>query len=130
MRPVVAGGRADTDVFPKSALDTASSVNEEAFPYEATIWTAGGSEDGGGDVSEGFTQGATVPARIGPIGSSNTIGAGGRVSEESTHVVTLGRAVSLSLSDELEIDGRRYAVTAAPSYGSWESAHRFEVRAN
>lgn len=124
------GGRKDTDVFPKSALDVAAPVNEDAFPYEAQIQTYGGAEDGGGDVSEGFTPGATIPCRIGPVGSSTLSSAGGgRVSEESTHVVTFARAVSVSPQDELLIESKRYAITAAPTYGSWESAHRVEVRA-
>jgi hypothetical protein len=126
-RPVVAAGRKDTHPFPESAMDSAALVNATGTPYEATIWVYGGSEDSGGDVSDGFTEGATVPARIAPVGTS-TMGGGNQVNEASTHVVTFGRSVSVKRTDQLEIDGTRYAITAQPSYGDEESGRRVEVR--
>lgn len=130
MRPVVKAGRAGSEPFPQSALDSAANVNDTAMPYTAQLWISGGSSDNAGDVSEGFSDGGTAPARIGPIGSGTLGSPGGdRISEASTHVVTFGRAVNLKMSDEVEIAGIRYAVTAHANFGALESGRRYEVRA-
>jgi hypothetical protein len=129
-RKVLLTGRKNTSAFPLEAMDQAALVNNQGMPYEATLLRASGVASGG-TVRKTYTPDSdTVPCRIGPVGGGGAGSrAGDRVNEDSTHVITFARAVSLDMDDRVRVNDREYLITAHTQYGPSESGRRWEVAA-
>lgn len=85
-----------------------------ALSDTAYVFKRSSESDGGGGSTDKYTKQAGVSARIDPIGGGEAELAA-RVSDRSTHVVTLRPGTEISLDDDLEIAGSRYEVTAIRS---------------
>lgn len=62
-------------------------------------------DDGGGGVTTGWAYGGTVPCRIDPLTSNETLAAG-RISDRSTHIVTVPPGTGVTVNDRFLISGR------------------------
>lgn len=68
-------------------------------------------DDGGGGATVADVAGSAVPCRIDPLGGSESEVAG-RISDRSTHLVTLPAETSITVADDFSISGTAYEVTA------------------
>lgn len=102
---------------------------ESALPDTATLERLTSTSDGGGGFTEAWaTQGAAIPCRIAPLGGGEGGNAGGRVSDETSHVVSLPAETDVTESDRLVIAGRTYEVTVVRERGEWEISRRVEAK--
>jgi head-tail adaptor len=68
-------------------------------------------DDGGGGVTTGWAYGGSVPCRIDPLTDNETIAAG-RISDRSTHLVTVPPGTAVTTSSRFLIANRgTYEVT-------------------
>lgn len=83
-------------------------------------------DDGGGGVTTGWTYGGTVPCRIDPLTSNETLAAG-RISDRSTHLVTVPPGTPVTTSSRFVIANRgTYEVTGVQDQ-TGEMLRFFEV---
>jgi len=83
-------------------------------------------DDGGGGVTSGWAWGSSVPCRIDPLTNNETLAAG-RISDRSTHLVTVPAGTPVSVSSRFLIAGRgTYEVTGVQDT-TGELARFFEV---
>lgn len=85
----------------------------------------------GGSTVDTYTPGPNLPCAIAPVGTSGSrVAIGGdRLDEASTHVVTFPAPTQVKLSDQVEVNGTIYAVTALRNFGAMSMTRRVEVRA-
>lgn len=92
------------------------------------------SDGGGGQITGAPAYGATVAARIVVIGGGESGTGGGRVtrgdrvSDRTTHILTLPAGTAIEESNEIEVDGALYEVTAVRKRTGEEFVRRVEVR--
>lgn len=99
-----------------------------ALPDTATLERLTSTSDGGGGFTETWAQqGDALPCRVAPLGGGEGGNAGGRVSDETTAVVTLPAGTDVTESDRLVIAGRRYEVTVVRERSD-EITRRTEVK--
>jgi SPP1 family predicted phage head-tail adaptor len=84
--------------------------------------------DGGGGQTETWADHATVACRIAPVGGGEGRVAGGRVEDETTHVVTMPAGTDVTEADRLVISSRTYEVTLVHERGAWELSKRVEAK--
>lgn len=106
-----------------------------ALPDKATIQRKTSVSDGGGGQTESWASLATgVACGIAPvaggeggrmIGSST---AGGRVVDETTHIVTLPNGQDITEADRVVVNNQVYDVTLVRKRGLWELSRRVEVK--
>jgi len=83
-------------------------------------------DDGGGGVTSGWQWGGTVPCRIDPLSNNETLAAG-RISDRSTHVVTVPAGTPVTVNSQFTIANRgTYEVTGVQDT-TGELARFFEV---
>ena len=105
-----------------------------ALPDLCDIETRSTVSDGGGGTTTTWTVLSTnVPCRISPLGGLSGGGGeqgttGGRIADESTHIVTLTADTGLSESDRLRITGQVYEVLLVRTRGAWELTRRVECK--
>jgi len=113
-------------------MSSSEIVNERGMPYTATRLSLTDTEDSGGDSTETFAPNGTFPCRITPMGSGRaahlTAGAGDRINEEATHMVTCPVETTIESNDRLSINGDEYAILTITTFGTEETAKRMEVR--
>lgn len=98
------------------------------LPDTGAIWRATTTLDGGEQVKTWAVL-ATVPCRIRPIGGGESQGdVGGRLSDETTHLVTFAAKTDVEEPDVVVIDEQAYEVTAVRKRGAWELTRRVEVK--
>lgn len=102
---------------------------EKALPQTATIQRDSGGSDSGGGFSEDFDDlTPDVPCRVAPAGGGEGGVNGGRVADETTHIVTLPAATDVTEADRLIVDDNTYDVTLVRERGEWEITRRVEVK--
>jgi len=90
------------------------------------VGTSAPVDDGGGGVTTGWTLGASVPCRIDPLTDNETLSAG-RISDRSTHLVTVPSGTPVTTSSRFTIANRgTYEVTGVQDQ-TGELARFFEV---
>lgn len=104
---------------------------ERTLPDICTIQRATTISDGGGGVTEGWDDLATIACRISPTSAGggegqNTTSA--RVVDETTHVVTVPATEDITEADRLMVAGQVYEITLVRKRGAWEITRRIEVR--
>lgn len=109
-----------------SDLASMRATAERALPGTAVIQAGTLTSDGAGGYTETFTAAGTVACRVAPITGTERE-EGGRINADSTHVITLPADTAVTTSDQLEIAGLAYNVTAVRDR-SWEITRRVEAR--
>jgi len=105
------------------------ATTASVLPDVATLERLTTVSDGGGGSTETWAQvGVPVACRIAPLAGGEGGQAGGRVADETTHVVTVAAGTEVTERDRLLIAGTRYEVTVVRERGAWELARRVEVR--
>lgn len=89
----------------------------------------------GGEESEAWADHARgVACRIAPLGGGEMAGAssvapvGGRLVDETTHIVTFTAGTDIEEADQIVISGVTYDVTLVRKRGALELSRRVEVR--
>lgn len=83
--------------------------------------------DTGGGVTETWSIGADIPCRVDPIGGGDESVVAGRISDQSTHLITMSPETSVGTSQRVAIDNRgTFEVTAVRSRTA-EWARRVEA---
>lgn len=85
---------------------------------------SGTTDAGGGEVVTWGTAG-TFPCRIDSLGGGESV-VGDRLSDRSTHVVTMPPNTAIDHKDRFEVDGDTYEITAVRT-ATAELARRMEV---
>lgn len=101
---------------------------QRMLPDECVIQRRTVSSDGGGGSTESWSDHLTAPCRIAPIGGGEGGQAAARVTEETTHLITLAANTDVVEADRILIDGQTFDVTLVRKRGSWELSRRVEVR--
>lgn len=70
----------------------------------------------------------SIACRIAPIGGGETGRVAGRISERTTHLVTVAAATDIEEADRITVNGSPFEVTLVRKRGSWELSRRVEVR--
>lgn len=97
------------------------------LPETATVLTHGQASDGGGGRSSTYTPSVTVPARLAHAGGGETGTQGDRISDETTHIITLPAGTQVTESDRIRIGTTDYDITAIRQ-ASYEVTRRVEVK--
>lgn len=83
-------------------------------------------DDGGGGVTTGWAYGGSIPCRIDPL-TNNEIVSAGRISDRSTHLVTVPPGTAVTASSRFAIANRgTYEVTGVQDQ-TGETLRFFEV---
>ena len=101
----------------------------------ATIYR-GAETNSGGVIKREWQVLSVQPCRINTLGSPVSAGQGGgekgyvasRVSQETTHVLTLPAETDIEEADRVEVRGTTYEVTAVRKRGAWEITRRAELK--
>lgn len=105
-----------------------STFARNLLPDEATIQRPT-VENVGGEQIVTWSDLATTACRIAPVtGGGETGESGGRVVEETTHIVTLPAGQDAEESDRLVIAESIYEITLVRKRGEWELSRRCEVK--
>lgn len=98
------------------------------LPDTATIERATKTKSAG-EVTEAWSPIARgIACRIAPIGGGETGSIAGRISERTTHLVTVAAAQDVEEADRIAVNGSTYEVTLVRKRGAWELSRRVEVR--
>lgn len=115
--------------IPDAELDQIRSDAQELLQSTCQIFARTTAQSGGGGVTESWNPGADIPCRIAPISARERRAAGSRISDESTHVVTLPAYTEIEATSRLQIDGAGgYSVTGIRTREFDEMVRRVEVR--
>jgi len=104
------------------------------LPDSCTISRKTRVPDGGGGSVERWTPVATgVPCRLHPASAAAGGGAGmdvggGRLNDETTHIVTLNPKTDVRLEDRIDVDGALFEVLTVRRGGAWELQRHAEVK--
>lgn len=90
----------------------------------------------GGIVKRSYSLLSTEPCRINTLGTPVSAGQGGgerglhgsRISEETTHVLTVPAETDIEEADKVVVLGTTYDVLAVRKRGSWEFSRRAELK--
>ena len=84
------------------------ALTEQGWPLDGTVV-----DDGGGGAAGTVIPGGTVSCRIDTLGGASEGVVGNRISDRSTHLITLPPGTGVTTEGGFEIDGRGiYEVTA------------------
>lgn len=115
----------------QAQIDSMRQTVARTFADEATIYRKTTENIGGEEVAT-WSVLATVPCRIAPMTSRARGGegeiVGGRIAEETTHLVTLAAKTDIDEADVIAVDDTAYQVTLIRKRGSWELSRRVEVK--
>lgn len=84
------------------------------------------SDGGGGSTLTWGTHLADIVCRLAPVAGGEEGTPGGRIADESTHIVTLPAQTDIAEADRLVIDDQVYEVTLVRTRGRWEITRRVE----
>jgi len=88
-----------------------------------SVGTLTSTSDAGGGASSMWAFGASVPCRVDPVSSSgdDEVPVAGRLSDRSTHVITVPAGTSVSIANRFSVSGRgTFEVTAVRERtGEW-----------
>lgn len=102
-------------------------VAEQALPDVCTIRRSTDTSDAGGGTTQTWADQATlVPCRVSPIGGGERGMTGSRISDESTHVITLAAKTDVLEADRIVVEGVVYEITLVRKRGAWELTRRCE----
>lgn len=106
------------------------STMNAALPDTATVQRKQTVSDGGGGQTASWVTVATTACRFSPVGGGEggTSTTGGRVAEETTHVVTVPANQDVTETDRLIVNARTFEVTSVRQRGAWELSRRVEVK--
>lgn len=82
----------------------------------------------GGEQTEVWNDLATVACRITHARGGETGEQGGRIAEETSHLVTVAAGTDVEEADRLVIAGSTYEVLRVDKRGSWELSRRIQVK--
>lgn len=97
------------------------------LPDTGTVYRKTTTIEGGEEV-ETWAELATVPCRISPIGGGEGGEEAGRLSEETTHLITFAAKVDVAEPDVVVVDTEPYEATAVRKRGSWELSRQVEAK--
>lgn len=100
----------------------------QMLPDQCVIQRRTIGSDGGGGSTESWSDHLTVPCRIAPIGGGEDGQAASRISEETTHLVTLAAHTDVVEADRILIGDQTFDVTLVRKRGAWELSRRVEVK--
>lgn len=110
-------------------LDAIREDAEDFLPSEAIVLVFSETSDGAGGHREAYVPQAPVPCRLSPIGGGETGKPGGRVSERTTHVLSLEHGTMIGEADRVEVVGVGvFEVTLVRKRPELEGLRRVEVR--
>lgn len=98
-------------VLSESELDRIREDAVGLLPAECDVLRATKVSDGGGGRRTTRAAAGSYPCRLAPLNRQAVDSFGGRVNENSSHIVTLPSDADVRGSDYLEIEGRVWAVT-------------------
>ncbi len=105
------------------------ATSDTALPDLATIQRATTVSDGGGGTTTSWADQATVACRVAPAGGGETGTTGGRVVDESSHVITLPAGTDVVEADRLLVNATQaYNVTLVKQREAWELSRRIECK--
>lgn len=105
------------------------STLSRLLPDSGAIWRKSATIEGGEQVeSWGDEPLATVPCRIRALGGGEGGEEGGRLSEETTHLVTFDAETDVTEADVIVVDEQPYEATAVRRRGNWELTRRVEAK--
>jgi hypothetical protein len=86
--------------------------------------------DGAGGQEETYTPGPELPCSIAPVGRTGGAASspGARLNESSTHVTGWPAGTEVSASDQCEVAGVVYSITALREFGALNATRRVEVK--
>jgi head-tail adaptor len=109
-----------------------AAIRQEAadwLPSSCVIQTYGKTANAGGGFTEAYTDGAPVACRIAPVGGGEEGRRGDRISDRTTHVLTLPAEQAIEETARVLVDGGQlYEVTAVRKRPALEVVRRVEVR--
>lgn len=97
------------------------------LPDTGTIWRKTTTIEGGEQV-ETWAELTTVPCRLSPIGGGEGGEEGGRLKQETTHLITFRAKVDVTELDVIVLDEQPYEATAVRSRGAWELSRQVEAK--
>lgn len=97
------------------------------LPDTGTIWRKATTIDGGEQV-ETWTELATVACRVRTLGGGEGEDEGGRLSQETTHLITVAAGTDVEEVDVVVIGEQAYEATAIQKRGNWELTRRVEAK--
>lgn len=100
---------------------------EKWLPSTCTIRVHSSTIDDGGGIVETYTAGASVACRLAPVDGGEG-SRGGRVSDRTTHMLTLPAETVVEETAQVDCAGQRYEVTAVRKRPALEATRRVEVR--
>ena len=101
---------------------------EEFLPSVAVILLLTRQGDGAGGFDDSYVPQEARPCRLSPVGGGETGTQGGRVSERTTHLVTLSHDAVVSERDRVQVDGAVFEITLVRKRPGLEAVRRLEVR--
>lgn len=109
--------------------EIAGEIEDELLIGTGLVLTFTSVSDGAGAKDESYAAGDELACAIAPVGGAGQARLiGGRVSESSTHVVTLPRGTAITTKDRVEIEAVVYSVTGLRNFGEWSMTRRVEVK--
>jgi hypothetical protein len=109
------------------ALGVLRRAAEQQMPDTATLYRSTTENVGGENVETWEVLAEGVRCGISPIGGGEDGAEGGRVSEETTHLIRLPADSDIEEPDVVVISGVAFAVTQVRKWGSLEPMREIEV---
>lgn len=107
-----------------SEITAMRATANQALPDTCTIQRRTTTSDGGGGSSVTWANLTVLACRLAPLGGGEAATVGGRITDESTHVVTLPAGSDVIEADRLLIADQVYDVTLVKSRAAWELSRR------
>lgn len=102
---------------------------QRALPDVCTVQRATTVSDGGGGTTTTWADHLTgVPCRLSPVGGGEQGTSGGRIADESSHIVTVAAGTDVTERDRLVVGATTYEVTLVRDRGAWELTRRLEAK--
>lgn len=102
---------------------------ERALPDRCTIERRSTVSDGGGGTTTTWAPHRTdVPCRVSPVSGGEQGTPGGRIADESSHVITMAAGADVTEADRLIVNATVYEVTLVRTRGAYELTRRIECR--
>jgi hypothetical protein len=102
---------------------------ESLLPDTANVQRRTATSDGGGGNTYTYANVLTgVACRISPIKGGEGGNGGGRVMDETTHVITFAAKTDVRHPDRIVVSGITYEVTYVRTRGDWELTRRVEAK--
>lgn len=115
-----------------SAIASMRATMDTLLPDVCTIRRKTTANEGGEETEDWANLATAVPCRIRPIGGGESAvttrgTVGGRIVDETTHLITFTAEQDVEEADRIILDGTTFDVTLVRKRGSWELSRRVEV---